>query len=124
MSDSMNAAKRIQTVAVLGSGVMGAGIAAHAANAGLDVLLLDIVPEGAKDRNQLASAAIAQCLKTDPAPLMHRKHARRIQPGNLEDDLERAAQCDWVVEAVVERLDVKQALFKRIEAVRDRKSVV
>jgi len=124
VSDSPNAASGIQTVAVLGSGVMGAGIAAHAASAGLDVLLLDIVPEGAMDRNQLASAAIARCLKTDPAPLMHRKHARRIHFGNFEDDLERAAQCDWVVEAVVERLDIKQALFQRLEAVRGSNTIV
>lgn len=124
MSDSLSAGGRIQTVAVLGAGVMGAGIAAHAASAGLDVLLLDIVPDGAKDRNQLARTAIARCLKTDPAPLMLPGHARRIQPANLEDDLERAAQCDWVVEAVVERLDVKQALFERIEAARAPDTIV
>jgi 3-hydroxyacyl-CoA dehydrogenase len=108
----------IRKVAVIGSGVMGSGIAAQVANAGIPVLLLDIVPEGANDRNTLAAGAIARMLKTEPAPLMHPRAAGLITPGNIEDDLAALAECDWIVEAVVERLAVKQALYRRIEAAR------
>ena len=83
----------INKVAVIGSGVMGGGIAAHVANAGIPVLLLDIVPPGAKNRNVVAEGAIERLLKTDPAPLMHRDNARLITPGNLEDDLAKLAEC-------------------------------
>src|SRR5260370_32067582 len=90
----------INKVAVIGSGVMGGGIAAHVANAGVPVLLLDIVPAGAKNRNVVADGAIDRLLKTDPAPLMHPDNARLITAGNLEDDLAPLPQCDWVVQAV------------------------
>ena len=90
----------INKVAVIGAGVMGSGIAAHVANAGIPVVLLDIVPAGATNRNALAEGAIERLLKTDPAPLMHRDFARRITPGNLEDHLDLLAECDWIVEAV------------------------
>ena len=92
----------INKVAVIGAGVMGSGIAAHVANAGIPVVLLDIVPAGATNRNALAEGAIERLLKTDPAPLMHRDFARRITPGNLEDHLDLLAECDWIVEAVLE----------------------
>jgi 3-hydroxyacyl-CoA dehydrogenase len=116
--------KPIRRVAVLGAGVMGSGIAAHAANAGLEVLLLDMVPRDldparASDpaaRNQLALAAIARLVKAKPAPLYHHTTARRIRPGNLEDDFEALAHCDLVIEAVIERLDIKRSLFERLEA--------
>lgn len=114
----------IERAAVIGAGVMGAGIAAHLANAGIPVLLLDIVPEGADDRSALARGAIAKMLKADPAPFMWRRAADLVTPGNLEDDLERIAGCDWIVEAVVEDLEVKRALYRRIEAVRKADSIV
>ena len=114
----------IGKVAVLGAGVMGSGIAAHVANAGVPVLLLDIVPEGANDRNAVAAGAVARMLKADPAPFMHRDAARRVTVGNLEDDLDKLADCDWIVEAVVERLDVKRGLYEKVDAVRRAGSVV
>ncbi len=114
----------IRRVAVLGAGVMGSGIAAHAANAGLEVLLLDIVPKDldparASDpnaRNQLARAAIERLRKTQPPPLYHHSHARRIRPGNLDDDFDALASCDLVIEVVIEKLDIKRSLFERLEA--------
>jgi len=115
---------RIARVGVLGAGVMGAGIAAHVANAGLPVVLLDIVPEGAGDRNALAAGAIEKLRKTKPAPLMIERNARRITPGNFEDHLELLADCDWIIEAVVERLDVKQQVYRRVDAVRKPGSIV
>ena len=108
----------IKKVAVIGAGVMGAAIAAHVANAGVLVLLLDIVPEGAKSRNMLAEGAVAKMLKTDPAPFMGAAAAKLVKPGNIEDDLASLADCDWIIEAVVERLDIKQALYAKIETVR------
>ena len=108
----------MERTAVIGSGVMGAGIAAHLANGGVQVDLLDIVPEGAKDRDILSRGAIARLHKTKPAPLMHTDFAERIQPGNLEDHLERVAKADWIVEAVVEDLKIKQKVFKQLEKVR------
>ncbi len=104
----------IRKVCVIGAGVMGAGIAAQVANAGVPVLLLDIVPKDATDRNALASGAVARMLKTDPAPFMAPEAARLVEVGNIEDDLGRAADCDWIVEAVIERLDLKQALYRRL----------
>ena len=104
----------IRRVCVIGAGVMGAGIAAQVANAGVPVLLLDIVPPGAADRDQLATAAVARMLKAEPAPFMAPEAARLVEVGNTEDDLARAAACDWIVEAVIERLDLKQALYRRL----------
>ncbi len=114
----------IKKAAVIGSGVMGSGIAAHIANAGVPVVLLDIVPEGANDRNKLAAGAIQKMLKQDPAPFMHKRNARLVTPGNLEDDLGVLAECDWIVEAVIERLDIKHDVFAKIEANRKPGSVV
>ncbi len=109
---------KIEKVAVIGAGVMGAGIAAHIANAGVPVMLLDIVPDGAKNRNIVAEGAIAKLLKTDPAPLMHKRNAKLIAPGNIEDDLGQLADCDWIVEAIIERIDIKRDLYEKLEAVR------
>jgi 3-hydroxyacyl-CoA dehydrogenase len=114
----------IAKVAVIGAGVMGAGIAAHVANAGVPVLLLDIVPPGADNRNVIAESAIAKMQKADPAPFMSKSAARLVTPGNTEDDLAKLADCDWIIEAVVEKLDIKQALYRRIDAVRKAGSVV
>lgn len=98
-------------VAVVGAGVMGAGIAAHLANAGVSVTLLDIAP-GA------AAAALRAMLRADPAPLMHPLWASRIAPGDLAHDLDQLAACDWIIEAVVERLEVKQQLYRQLDGVR------
>ncbi len=114
----------IRKVAVFGAGVMGAGIAAQIANAGVPVLLLDIVPEGAARRSALAEDAIARLLKSQPAAFMHKRNAALVTPGNVEDDLDKIAECDWIVEAIVERADLKRALYERIEAVRRDGSIV
>ncbi len=114
----------IKQVAVIGAGVMGAGIAAHIANSGTPVLLLDIVPDGAKNRNAVAEGAVAKMLKTDPAPFMSKRVAKLITCGNIEDDLDKIATCDWIIEAVIERLDIKQDLYRKIDTVRAKGSVV
>ena len=97
---------------------MGAGIAAQFANAGVQVLLLDIVPAGASNRNMLAEGAVAKMLKAEPAPFMSARAAKLLTTGNIEDHLGQIADCDWIIEAVVERLDVKQSLYRKIDAVR------
>ena len=91
----------IKQVAVIGAGVMGSGIAAHFANAGVPVLLLDIVPNGATNRNAVAEGALARMAKADPAPFMSKAAAKLVTPGNTEDDLGKLAGCDWIVEAVL-----------------------
>lgn len=117
------------TAVVIGSGQMGAAIAAHLANAGVDCLLLDLVPtqltveESAAGlnlsdppvRNRFATQAIAKLKRTNPPPLYDESFAERITPGNVEDHLDRVARADWVIEAIVERLDAKRALFTEIE---------
>ena len=114
----------IKKVAVIGSGVMGAAIAAHIANSKTPVVLLDIVPEGAEDRSKLAKGAIEKLLKTDPAALTHKRNAKFITPGNLEDNLDMLADVDWIIEAVLERLDIKQSLYQKLEKVRKKGSIV
>ncbi len=119
----------LRRVAVLGAGTMGAAIAAHLANAGLRVLLLDLPPkelspqetaagvdpQSPQHRNRLALDAIAQLAKHRPAPLFTRTFSARIEAGNFEDDLARLAEMDWVIEVVVERLDIKQSLLSKVE---------
>lgn len=119
---------RITRVGVVGAGVMGSGIACHLASSGIDVLLVDIVPKDAPaadgtPRNRTARNAIAQggldrALQLKPAALQRPAEARRIRVGNLVDDLQDLGACDWVVEAVTERLDIKQAVFTALEGVR------
>ncbi len=108
-------AETVNKVCVIGAGVMGAGIAAQVANAGVPVLLLDIVPKDGGDRDAVAKGAVAKMLKTEPAPFMSPAAAKLVETGNIEDHLARVAECDWIVEAVVERLDIKQALYARLE---------
>jgi 3-hydroxyacyl-CoA dehydrogenase len=113
----------IKKVGVVGAGTMGAGIAAQVANAGVPVVLLDIVPpnagnQGANNRSALAEAAVAKMRRAEPAAFMHDGAARLIDTGNLEDDLDKLADCDWIVEAVLERTDIKQALYRKLETVR------
>ncbi len=114
---------RIRKVAVLGAGVMGSGIAAHVAGAGIPVLLLDILPPDLTDaerqdraaRNRIAARGKEKALASKPASFFTPRDASLVEVGNLEDDLPRLAECDWVVEAVKEDLGVKRALFARIE---------
>ena len=114
----------IDKVAVIGAGIMGSGIAAHIANAGVPVLLLDIVPTGADNRNVLADGALSRMLKSQPAPFMSKETARLVTTGNIEDDLNRLGEVDWIVEAVLEDPKVKRDLYAKIETVRKPGAVV
>jgi 3-hydroxyacyl-CoA dehydrogenase len=121
----------IQRAAVIGAGIMGAGIAANLANAGIPVLLLDVVPADAKDstdraaRNRITQTGLDNALKARPASAFYTPRAARLVTiGNTEDDFGKLAEVDWIVEAVVERLDVKHDVFKRIEGVRKPDSII
>ena len=103
----------IEKVAVIGSGVMGAGIAAHCANAGCEVLLLDIVKDE-NNRNSVAQSAIQQMLKSNPEMLMHKRNVKLISAGNIEDDLSKLSDIDWVVEVVIENLEIKRSLYENM----------
>jgi 3-hydroxyacyl-CoA dehydrogenase len=104
----------VRRAAVLGAGTMGSRIAAHLANAGIPALLLDIVPEGAGSRNRLAESALANISKAKPAAFYDGSLAIMITPGNLEDDLPKLKQCDWVIEAVAENLEIKRTLLDKV----------
>ena len=124
--------RRIKKVAIVGSGIMGSGIACHFANIGVEVLLLDIVPRELNDkekakgltmensivRNRLVNDALMTSLKSKPSPIYSQKFADRITTGNIEDDLHKIKGVDWVMEVVVERLDIKQQVFEKIEKYR------
>ncbi|MGH8550011.1 MAG: 3-hydroxyacyl-CoA dehydrogenase NAD-binding domain-containing protein [Methylococcales bacterium] len=115
----------LRKAAVIGAGVMGAKIAAHIANAGIQVYLLDVVPQGAEDRDTLARSAIDRLLQLSSFPAFtHPDNAKRVIPGNVEDHLARLKDVDWIVEAIVERLDVKQALYRNIEEIRNPDCIV
>src|SRR5258708_4804037 len=116
----------IRRVAVLGAGTMGAAIAAHAANAGLSVDLLDIAPPGAqgKERNSIVKAGFERMLKAKPAALMHERLAEQIRLGNFEDDFERLKEADWILEAIIEKLEPKQELIARIEQVAKPEAII
>ncbi|MGB3948700.1 MAG: 3-hydroxyacyl-CoA dehydrogenase/enoyl-CoA hydratase family protein [Bacteroidia bacterium] len=112
----------IKKVAVLGSGVMGSRIACHFANIGVEVLLLDIVPKDAaadkKSRNKIVNDALDFALKSNPSPIYRKSYAKRITTGNFEDDMKNIASCDWVIEVVIERLDIKKQVFENVEKFR------
>jgi 3-hydroxyacyl-CoA dehydrogenase len=112
--------KMIHKVAVLGAGTMGARIAAHFANAGVPSYLLDIVPPGAQGpaRNQIARSGLETARKAKPAAFMEVSLSRLVTVGNFEDDLKNLAEVDWIIEAVVENLDIKRGLLKKVEAIR------
>jgi 3-hydroxyacyl-CoA dehydrogenase len=114
----------ITNTAVIGAGVMGSAIAAHLANAGFPVLLLDVIPNGATDRNAIARRAIERLLKTDPPAFMHTKAASLIRPGNIEDHLILLKESDWIIEAVLEDVEVKRSLYRRLEEIRKDDSIV
>lgn len=119
----------IKKVAVLGSGIMGSRIACHFANVGVNVLLLDIVPRELSDkeqakglslehpavRNRIVNEALQSTLKSNPSPIYDKDFAKRITTGNFDDDLEKIKEVDWIVEVVVERLDIKQQVFEKVE---------
>jgi len=121
--------RRINKVAVIGSGIMGSGIACHFANIGVEVLLLDIVPRELTDkekkkgltledkqvRNRLVNQSLQDSIKSKPAPLYHKDFANRISTGNMEDDIAKVSEVDWIIEVVVERLDIKQQVFENLE---------
>jgi 3-hydroxyacyl-CoA dehydrogenase len=117
---------RIKKVAVLGSGIMGSGIACHFANIGLDVVMLDIVPfdlseadkGNKKVRNSIVDGALDTAIKSRPAALYHSNFASRIKTGNFDDDFQLIADCDWIIEVVVEKLDIKQQIFEKVEKYR------
>ncbi len=122
----------IKKVAVIGSGIMGSGIACHFANIGVEVLLLDIVPRELNDkeqskglsledkvvRNRIVNDSLKAALKSKPSPIYNQKFANRITTGNLEDDIAKIADVDWIIEVVVERLDIKKQVFENLEKYR------
>jgi 3-hydroxyacyl-CoA dehydrogenase len=118
--------KRIHKVAVLGAGTMGARIAAHFANAGVPSLLLDIVPPDADGsaRNKIAAAGLEGARKSKPAAFFEASLARLVTVGNFDDDLKRVADVDWIIEAIVENLEIKRSLLKKVEAVRKPGTIV
>ncbi|PAE20006.1 3-hydroxyacyl-CoA dehydrogenase/enoyl-CoA hydratase family protein [Robertmurraya siralis] len=130
--------QQIKKAAVLGSGVMGSGIAAHLANIGIPTLLLDIVPRELTDaekaqgftlddkrvRNRISETALQKLLKQKPAPLTSKKNLALIEAGNFEDDLQRLSDVDWIIEVVVENLTIKQQIFEKVDKYRKQGSIV
>ena len=124
--------RRIKKVAVLGSGVMGSGIACHFANIGLQVLLLDIVPRDLSEadqkkpaaRNAIVNKALAAAIKSKPAALYDKSFASRITTRNFSDDFEKISDCDWTIEVVIERLDIKKQIFEKVDQHRREGSLV
>jgi len=124
--------RRIKKVAILGSGVMGSGIACHFANIGAEVLLIDIVPRELDDkekakgltlddkvvRNRIVNNSLQAALKSKPSPIYKQSFSKRITTGNFDDDLSKIADCDWIIEVVIERLDIKQSVFANVEKYR------
>jgi len=121
--------RRINKVAVIGSGIMGSGIACHFANIGVEVLLLDIVPRELNDkekakgltledkavRNRLVNDHLQNALKSKPSPIYHKDFANRITTGNMEDDIAKVKDYDWIIEVVIERLDIKKQVFEKLD---------
>ncbi len=124
--------RSIKKVAVIGSGIMGSGIACHFANIGVEVLLLDIVPRELTEaetkkgltleskivRNRIVNEHLANALKSNPSPIYSQKFASRITTGNTTDDMAKIANADWIIEVVVERFDIKKLVFEQIEKFR------
>ena len=108
---------KVKKAAVLGSGVMGSGIACHLANVGIDVLMLDIQPKekSIKNRNIIADDALNNAIKSRPNPLYKKEYASRITTGNFDDDFEKINDADWIIEVVVENLEIKKTIFEKVE---------
>lgn len=130
--------RKITKVAVLGSGIMGSGIACHFANIGVKVLLLDIAPKEANEaekakaldtnhpqvRNRIVNENLTKAIKSKPAPLYHPSFKNRIETGNFDDDMPKIADVDWIIEVVVERLDIKKIVFEQVEKYRTQGTLV
>ncbi|HEX7757798.1 MAG TPA: 3-hydroxyacyl-CoA dehydrogenase NAD-binding domain-containing protein, partial [Niabella sp.] len=122
--------RTIKKVAVLGSGVMGSRIACHFAGVGIPVLLLDMAApdsregDAASGRNKIVNEALAAAVKSNPSPVYTKEALKKIVTGNFEDSLKDIAGCDWVIEVVVERLDVKRQLFEKVEQYRRPETLV
>lgn len=130
--------RKIKKVAVLGSGVMGSGIACHFANIGVEVLLIDIVPRELNDkekaaglsledkvvRNRIVNGSLTATLKSKPSPIYKKEFAKRITTGNFDDDLQKIKDYDWVIEVVIERLDIKKSVFENVDKFRKPGSLV
>ena len=124
--------RHIKKIAVLGSGIMGSGIACHLANVGMEVLLLDIVPRDLADkskssasaRNGIVNSALKKAISSKPAPLYKKSYAARISTGNFDDDFAKIKDCDWIIEVVIERLDIKQQIFEKVDQYRRKGSLV
>ncbi|MCK5846297.1 MAG: enoyl-CoA hydratase/isomerase family protein [Bacteroidales bacterium] len=130
--------RKIKKIAILGSGVMGSGIACHFANIGVEVLLIDIVPNELTDkekkqgitaeskvfRNRIVNNALTAALKSKPSPIYKKSFATRITTGNFDDDLKQIKDCDWIIEVVIERLDIKQSVFTNVEKYRKKGSLI
>ena len=119
----VNSKKHFQKIAVLGAGTMGSGIAAQIANAGLDVMLIDLAAE---DKNAISPAelAVQRLIKSDPPQLVSKQVSNQIQTGTFEYDLNKLSDYDWVVEAVVERLEVKKSIYARLNKIIKRDCIV
>ena len=122
--------RNIKKVAVLGSGIMGSGIACHLANIGFEVILLDMVPNEmefsgkSSDRNKLVNDALAKAIKIKPAPLYTKSKVNNITTGNFSDDFNKIKECDWIIEVVVERLDIKNIILEKVDHFRKKDSLV
>ena len=118
--------KKIKKVAVLGSGVMGSGIACHLANAGMEVLMLDIVPFDLKEdeknnpaaRNRIVNDSLKHAIKSKPSPLYKKEYAKRITTGNFDDDLHKITDYEWIIEVIIENPKIKKELFEKVEKYR------
>src|SRR6187397_1619460 len=116
--------RTIKKIAVLGSGVMGSRIACHFAGAGLQVVLLDMVPKEAAEstkpaeRNKLVNDALTAAIKSNPSPVYTKDVVKKITTGNFDDNMKDIASCDWIIEVVVERLDIKKQIFDQVERFR------
>ena len=130
--------KKISKVAVLGSGIMGSGIACHFANIGVEVLLLDISPNEINDiekkkglkitdkvvRNRIVNEMFNKCIKSRPSPIYDKSFVNRISLGNFDDDMHLIKDYDWVIEVVVERLDIKKLIFEKVDKYRSNGTLV
>src|SRR5690348_17143084 len=130
--------RKITKVAVLGSGIMGSRIACHFANVGVNVLLLDIAPKDLNDeekkknltldspqvKNRIVNAALQSALKSNPSPIYKSSFSTKIRTGNFYDNMKDISACDWIIEVVVENLDIKKKIFEEVEKYRTPGSIV
>ena len=121
--------KKISNIAVLGSGIMGSGIACHFANIGVEVLLLDICPKELNEsekkknlsldskevKNRIVNDMFNKCIKSKPSPIYNKKFIKRVTLGNFEDDINKISEVDWIIEVVVEKLEIKKTVFDLVE---------